>query len=168
MIDRRVTRLGFLGVVISLSLIPLCLVASLAPLIAAEGKCSDDPAAEVERLAEQLHSSAPAGQIEAVRALGRLKDARAEKVLANAVVFLTGPVKIAAKDALRQREGSKTATSEQAGKLVMPQDVRRLVVDLGSSYPAVRVWAAREFMKLGPQAADAVPDSTVPRDVQVA
>ncbi len=113
--------------------------------------------AHLQILLRQFHSPNPPQQIEAARALGRLKDKRAVSALNQAVCLRGGLVARASKEALREIEGPRTTTSDRVAKIEMPEHVKALVVDLGSAYPAVRAWAASRLGALGAHATPAIP-----------
>ena len=58
---------------------------------------------------------------------------------------------------LRRANGGLTETSARAASVDMPDDIRRLVIDLGSDFPTLRVHAARQLAAAGKRASPAVP-----------
>ncbi len=58
---------------------------------------------------------------------------------------------------LRRGDAGQTETSQRAAKLEIPDDIRRLAIDLGSKYPALRVHAAGQLGDQGERAAPVIP-----------
>jgi HEAT repeat protein len=77
-----------------------------------------------------------------------------EKSLIQGLVFARSDTAI---EQLRYIEGPRTATSDGAAKLDVPDKVKKHLVNLGSSYPVVRKWAAWNLGELGPEAVPAIP-----------
>lgn len=69
------------------------------------------------------------------------------------------PVEFAAPcvEILRRANGGLTETSARAASVDMPDDIRRLVIDLGSDFPALRVHASRQLAAEGKRASSAIP-----------
>jgi len=127
-------------------IVGLCVVSNT---VAAQ--VDDDPAVpeRVKWLVYDLRSPDPAMKAKAAQALRKH-----EQFLIDSLV--AGRSNLAIRQ-LRYIEGPRTATFDRAARLKASEKVKRLIVNLGSSYPMVRAWAARDLAVLGPEAEPAIP-----------
>jgi HEAT repeat protein len=97
-------------------------------------------------------------QVAAIRALGRLKadDDTTIAYLSTMLALGDAELRSVCYAALRAIEGEETTTSASAAAVEMSPQVRRLVVDLGSRFAAVRARAAHELAHCGADAFEAI------------
>lgn len=103
----------------------------------------------LERLIADSKSPDPVKKKEAIKELRNH-----ERHLVQHLVFRQSDTAI---EALRCMEGPRTATLDRASKLDAPEKVKKLIVNLGSSYPVVRRVAAGQLGDLGLEAVAAIP-----------
>jgi hypothetical protein len=121
---------------------------------------SDRPDAQ-DVLGQLMRISTPAPlRLTAARALVRHDDLQSH-ILPRAAELLAlvnaneQPVEFAAPCVEMLRRATRGVTETSARE--MPDDIRRLVIDLGSDFPALRVYAAHQLASKGKRAAPAIP-----------